>query len=1031
MSSIGATPGRARLVVRPRGLVANARLALAGDLAMKGSALAVTVIAARALSTHEFAVLGVCLALVTVLTAALDAGVSVLVVRDGAQDTGRRGAILYATTAARLPFAVAVAAVAVGYGVAHNRLLEALGVVAISLVGAASLSLLAVLRAAQNLVFEAWQKLAGGALGLVLVSAFVARWSSATAVLAGLALGAAMVMPLAARLARSATAPAARMGLARTLAAAAPLGAMALATLIYYRAPTVLLGVLGTARATAAYTVASTIAFGLLAVPNAITTGLLSRLAALEDEHERWSLCRRTLAWTTAICLGLALAAAVSAPLLLSVFGPRYHEAFAPLLVLLASGVLIGVSGVAGTWLVASRRTHVLVAQVAASLVVNLVVAITLIPRYGAMGAALATLVTEVVALVWLGASVLRLAPSRQREPARDQLPGLHIRTPVLRLGVLTLLGGLLVLDVWATRTSYGLRVISDAPSYLAIVRDMAIRPFEPISAFLRTPVIEESHATPYTQALAWLWQHFAPHDAAGLPLPEPVELGRFLAMTGFVVGGALLAAFFVWVRRHTGTREAWLSLPALLLLFGPAHVIWAGDLTFHGFLYGGYFPQTLALTLLLASLLVTEGRPCAQRYLLGTLTAAATLLVHPFTGILLAVLLATRGCWLAFERRSGWHMGGWCLVGGFLLGQAWPSYSLERALGEAGVPGRWLIGACALAPVVARGVPHSLPRPGGIAPLLRAFASRRLELPLAAAGLTIVLGLAAWESWLVRQPSHDPLIHSNHLSLYWVEDRWRWPLMLAAGTVGLQGLARLALDRIPLPAFWFVSCFGIGVAGALGMALPVWWRFLLFCQLPLALGVAVWFEESRRGWARRLVLGTFAFTAVFKALTLLALPATVTYFGTRLQDSYRLGQIIPRTPGVVATDPFTSYFVPATTGHRVLVVTKAHVSSSQELADAERGYRLLHRFYMGRDWWQAAQAMYHRGVRYVLIEKSTSLRAPDLQAFSTGPTPLVRTPLDRRLLGTYYYRNNRVGKVIYDRRPYTLYKLDPKKLFG
>ena len=112
-------------------------------------------------------------------------------------------------------------------------------------------------------------------------------------------------------------------------------------------------------------------------------------------------------------------------------------------------------------------------------------------------------------------------------------------------------------------------------------------------------------------------------------------------------------------------------------------------------------------------------------------------------------------------------------------------------------------------------------------------------------------------------------------------------------------------------------------------------------------------------------------------------------------------------------------------------MVTKAHVSSQAELDDAAAGYRLLHRFYMGADWWQAAQEMYRQGVRYVLIEKSTSLRAPDLETFSTGPTPLVRTPRERRLLGTYYYRNNRVGRVVYDHAPYTLYRLDPRRLFG
>jgi hypothetical protein len=122
---------------------------------------------------------------------------------------------------------------------------------------------------------------------------------------------------------------------------------------------------------------------------------------------------------------------------------------------------------------------------------------------------------------------------------------------------------------------------------------------------------------------------------------------------------------------------------------------------------------------------------------------------------------------------------------------------------------------------------------------------------------------------------------------------------------------------------------------------------------------------------------------------------------------------------------------VPGTSGRRVLVVTKAHVGSRGELAAATRGYALLHRFAVGRQWWAAAKRMYRLGVRYVVVEKSTSLRPSDLVTFSTGPTPLVRTVADRRWLGTYFYRNNRVGTLVYDTWPYAVYRLDPRRLFG
>jgi len=110
--------------------------------------------------------------------------------------------------------------------------------------------------------------------------------------------------------------------------------------------------------------------------------------------------------------------------------------------------------------------------------------------------------------------------------------------------------------------------------------------------------------------------------------------------------------------------------------------------------------------------------------------------------------------------------------------------------------------------------------------------------------------------------------------------------------------------------------------------------------------------------------------------------------------------------------------------------VTKAHVGSDEELAVSERGYRLLHEYYLGGNWWAAAQTMWKQGVRYVVVEKHTSLAPPTLADFSTGPTPLIRTQAQRRQLGTYFYRNNRVGTLIHDSPTYAVYQLDSHKLF-
>jgi hypothetical protein len=546
------------------------------------------------------------------------------------------------------------------------------------------------------------------------------------------------------------------------------------------------------------------------------------------------------------------------------------------------------------------------------------------------------------------------------------------------------------------------------------------------VSVFMPTLTIDDPHATPYTQGIALVWRELAGAHAK----PDPVALNRLLQIVGLGVTVFVLHAAYTWVRRQAGRRAGLIALPVLLLLFGPGHIIWAGDLTFHGFLYASYYPQTLATGFMLWSLIATDGPPVVWRFLVAPLPVAATMVVHPFTGTLLAVLIATTGSVSMITKRGGFMLGSWALVVGYLMASRWPEYSLSHAIAESGVKGPVLIGACSVLPLIAGQFGWAWRLLSPLALRLGAWVEGR-DRWLAYAGFVGVLALAGWESWLFTVPNSDPLIHSNHLSLYWVEESWRWPLMFAAGAVGVVGLVRLARRGYALPLLWTLGCFAMGIAGAVGVQLPLWWRFLLFAQLPVALGVAVWLTDAVAGWAKRSVISTYAFTGAFKVATLLLLPISITYFGSSLQGSYALGKMLPPGPGVVASDPFTSYFVPAATGHSVLVVTKAHVASQDELNESQNGYTLLHRFYSGKDWWSAAQTMYRKGVRFVLVQKQTSLAPPDLVTFSTGPTPLIRTAHDRALLGTYFWRNNRVGVLLHDSPDYVLYRLSKKKLFG
>ncbi len=74
---------------------------------------------------------------------------------------------------------------------------------------------------------------------------------------------------------------------------------LALATIVYYRSGTLALAAMADARETAVFSVAAGIAFGLLMLPNAITTALLPRLSAEADLHGLIACARRALVWTT------------------------------------------------------------------------------------------------------------------------------------------------------------------------------------------------------------------------------------------------------------------------------------------------------------------------------------------------------------------------------------------------------------------------------------------------------------------------------------------------------------------------------------------------------------------------------------------------------------------------------------------------------------------------------------------------------------------------------------------------------------
>src|SRR5207248_8646744 len=107
---------------------------------------------------------------------------------------------------------------------------------------------------------------------------------------------------------------------------------LAAASLVYARSGTILLGALSDAKQTAAYTLASTFALGLLLIPNAITTGLLPRLSTEPSALHRRRLTRRARGLGTGQALAvLAVGSAVARLLLPLAVGQRHGAAVLPL----------------------------------------------------------------------------------------------------------------------------------------------------------------------------------------------------------------------------------------------------------------------------------------------------------------------------------------------------------------------------------------------------------------------------------------------------------------------------------------------------------------------------------------------------------------------------------------------------------------------------------------------------------------------------------------------------------------------------
>ena len=131
-----------------------------------------------------------------------------------------------------------------------------------------------------------------------------------------------------------------------------------------------------------------------------------------------------------------------------------------------------------------------------------------------------------------------------------------------------------------------------------------AVRPAEPVSRRRRRhPTRDAVHAAPSLPLARF---------RASTPAP-PSPSGDSSPSSGSWSSRLTLGASFSTSAGSRGSTAAWVSIPVLLGIFGPPHVIWASDLSLHGGAVRGLLPADVAMARLLLTLLALERRSHAH----------------------------------------------------------------------------------------------------------------------------------------------------------------------------------------------------------------------------------------------------------------------------------------------------------------------------------------------------------------------------------------------------------------------------------
>jgi O-antigen/teichoic acid export membrane protein len=387
----------------------NVSALVAAQVATKAVNLLVSVVLVRWLGVHELGRYAYVLAFCFPFGALADFGLATLAIRDVARAPAQAPRLIAVVRRTAISLAAASAAVMTGLALLLGHDAAIVGAIALgglaSVVSALTMPSLVLLTAREQLERLSVQRVAGSVLSSAVTAGVLLAGGGVVALLAGsVATGIAMCFVARALAGAAGPAPviAAGAGVA-LLRRAVPFGLLMAGFALYYRVDMVMLQWLAAPGELGRYAAAYRFLDAVIVLAASLGGPLFPRLSSLAVGAP--AEARRILeaGWRPLLALGLPLTVGtllVASDLVRLLFGAEFAGA-GPLLRLLILGTLpLFWVNVANHALIAADRVWALVGVYALSALVNVAANLALVPRWGAAGAAAATVVCEWLNLV-------------------------------------------------------------------------------------------------------------------------------------------------------------------------------------------------------------------------------------------------------------------------------------------------------------------------------------------------------------------------------------------------------------------------------------------------------------------------------------------------------------------------------------------------------------------------------------------------------------------------------------------------------